>query len=74
MLDSTDPDSTVLYENTRVSVRVTAGALTAQTLTTDSLRVAQQADFTFHFTVTNPVPPGGQIEISFPLSHFEVPS
>ena len=36
--------------------------------------MAAVTKFTFEFTVTNPVPPDGFIEVNFPLTHFEVPT
>ena len=73
MLDSQDPSETVLFENTEIKLRVNAGQLTSPSLESDSLQVAAIAQFTFRLTVTNSVPGSGIIEISFPLSHFEVP-
>jgi len=72
VLDSASPD-TVLYSNDEVSVQVKAGLITDQDLHTESDQVAAQTKFTFKFTVSNPVPAGGYININFPLSNFEVP-
>ena len=57
-----------------MELRINAGELTSQSLQTGSAQVGAETKFTFQFTVTNPVPAGGFVEISFPLTHFEVPS
>ena len=73
MLDSADT-STVLFETTDLSISVQPGLIYDQSLQTSSEQVAAQAKFNFEFTVTNPVPSGGFIEISFPLNQIEVPT
>lgn len=73
VVDSADP-STVLFENTDISIRVQPGLIYDQSLQTSSQQVAAEAKFNFEFKVTNPVPSGGFIEVSFPLNQIEVPT
>lgn len=64
----------ILYEKTDAKVYVHTGVISGQSLQTDDLKVAARSNLTFKFTVTNPVPPNGSIDIGFPLAHFEVPN
>lgn len=59
----------VLKETTmgEMKVKIKPNVLTAQSVSGSSKKVAETAQYTFAFTVTNPVQASGTVEVIFPL-------
>ena len=55
-------------------MKILPNEITDQSLAVSSQQIAANCIFTFEFSVSNEVPAGGSIEITFPADHFEVPS
>lgn len=50
-----------------MKVKIKPNVLTAQSVSGSSKKVAETAQYTFAFTVTNPVQASGTVEVIFPL-------